>query len=241
MSLKYQLETLDGVEESVKGLYTEKDGKFVLGIEGLPDVSEYEQRVTKMDAKINELLGEKKAAQKKADDAAEAARLAAEEAARKGGDIEAVEKSLRDKFGKELKSVADAKEAAEKQLSNVLVKKQALEIASRNAVDNDSAAILSEWIEHRTEMEMVDGEYRAVFKGPDGKRSGLNADEFEESLVSEKSLARLLKASKASGGGAKGNKGGGAAKKTITRAEYDAMEPEARQKLIVEDGVRIAE
>lgn len=28
--LKYELENLDGVEESVKSLYEEKDGKYVL-------------------------------------------------------------------------------------------------------------------------------------------------------------------------------------------------------------------
>ena len=34
--LKYELENLDGVEESVKSLYEEKDGKYVLKIEGIP-------------------------------------------------------------------------------------------------------------------------------------------------------------------------------------------------------------
>ena len=39
MGLKYQLDTLDGLDDSVKSLYTEKEGKFVLGIEGLPQTT----------------------------------------------------------------------------------------------------------------------------------------------------------------------------------------------------------
>ena len=36
MTLKFQLDTLEGVDESVQSMYVEKDGKFVLNIEGLP-------------------------------------------------------------------------------------------------------------------------------------------------------------------------------------------------------------
>jgi hypothetical protein len=39
--LKFQLDTLEGVDEAVRALYTEKDGKFVLGIEGLPQQEMY--------------------------------------------------------------------------------------------------------------------------------------------------------------------------------------------------------
>lgn len=213
--------------------------------QGAEDVSaqiaEYKTRVEKMDAKISELLDEKKTEAAKRKEAEEAARKAAEESARKAGDIEAVEKSLRDKFSKELETVTAAKSAAESQLSELLVKNRALQIAGRNAVDADSADILAEWIEHRLGVEIVDGRYQTIVKGADGKRSGLNVEEFEKSLVGEKSLARLLKASEASGGGANGANGrGGAAKpKTITRQQYDAMDPEERQRLIVQDGVRV--
>mgnify|MGYP001092409499 CR=1 FL=1 len=77
--LKFQLDSLDGVDEAVRALYTEKDGKFVLGIEGLPQ----QEDVSGLKAKVDELLGEKKLAEKKAREAEEAARLEREEAARK--------------------------------------------------------------------------------------------------------------------------------------------------------------
>ena len=37
MALKYELETLDGLDEGTAGLYTEKDGKFILDVD-LPTV-----------------------------------------------------------------------------------------------------------------------------------------------------------------------------------------------------------
>lgn len=37
MGLKFQIDTLDGLDESIAGLYTEKDGKFVLDVSGLPE------------------------------------------------------------------------------------------------------------------------------------------------------------------------------------------------------------
>lgn len=36
MTLKFQLDNLEGVDESIQALYVEKEGKFVLGIDGLP-------------------------------------------------------------------------------------------------------------------------------------------------------------------------------------------------------------
>lgn len=36
MTLKYTVDSLDGIDENVRGLYAEKDGKFVLSVEGIP-------------------------------------------------------------------------------------------------------------------------------------------------------------------------------------------------------------
>ena len=96
MTLKFQLDSLEGVEESIQGLYVEKDGKFVLGIEGLPQ----QEDVTGLKAKVEELLGEKKAAEKARREAEEKARAEAEEAARKSGNVEELEKSWSEKYNR---------------------------------------------------------------------------------------------------------------------------------------------
>ncbi|MCF5010507.1 hypothetical protein GIW66_29755, partial [Pseudomonas lactis] len=79
MTLKFQLDSLEGVDESVQALYVEKDGKFVLGIEGLPQPED----VSGLKSKVQELLDEKKAADKARKEAEDAARLEREESARK--------------------------------------------------------------------------------------------------------------------------------------------------------------
>ena len=94
MGLKYQLDTLEGVDDTVRALYTEKDGKFVLGIEGLPQPED----VSGLKSKVEELLGEKKAAEKARKDAEDQARLEREEAARESGNVEELERSWTEKF-----------------------------------------------------------------------------------------------------------------------------------------------
>ena len=42
MTLKYQLDSLDGVDEGIASLYQEQDGKFVLPVDGVVPKSEYE-------------------------------------------------------------------------------------------------------------------------------------------------------------------------------------------------------
>ncbi len=90
MGLKYQLDNLDGLDDSMRTLYTEKDGKFVLGIEGLPQPED----VSGLKSKVQELLDEKKAADKARKDAEDQARLEREENARKSGNVEELEKVL---------------------------------------------------------------------------------------------------------------------------------------------------
>ena len=87
MSLKYEVETLDGMDSSIASLYDKTEpGKFRLKVDGLEDTSGLKKQ-------RDDLLNEKKEAQRKAKEAEEMARKAAEEAARKAGDTEALDKS----------------------------------------------------------------------------------------------------------------------------------------------------
>lgn len=96
MGLQYQVDSLEGLDDGIKALYTEKDGKFVLGVDGLPQPQNAD--LDGLKAKVQELLNEKKTAQTKAQEA-EAARLKAiEDAAKASGDIAALEKSWGDKL-----------------------------------------------------------------------------------------------------------------------------------------------
>ena len=67
---EYELDSLEGLEESQKAFYEEKDGKFVLKVKGIPQP----QNDDGLRKKVDELLAEKKAEQQKRKEAEEQAR-----------------------------------------------------------------------------------------------------------------------------------------------------------------------
>mgnify|MGYP003112303412 CR=1 FL=1 len=226
--LKYQLDSLEGLDDSVKALYTEKDGKYVLGIEGLPDTSEYETRIGEMDAKINELLGEKKKTQQKAKEAEEAARKAAEEAARKSGDVETLEKSLNEswseKYGKLENDSKTKIETMTGTINRLLVDSVAQKMASELSLDG-SADVLVPHIKQRLKAIERDGDYQTAILTKDGKPSALNFDDLKNEFANNPAFKPVIASTKANGGGAGGGGGGGAADKRISRADFNNLSP----------------
>jgi hypothetical protein len=222
--LKFQLDTLDGVDESVRALYTEKDGKFVLGIEGLPQ----QEDVTGLKAKVDELLGEKKAAEKARKDAEEAARLEREEAARKSGNVEELEKSWSEKYNRreaELNGLLEQERGSlGGQIRDLTVGRTATDIAAALAIPGSAKALLPH-IERRLSVELRDGKPTVVVLDQAGKLSAATLDELKAEFTNDTAFAPLIAGSKASGGGAAGaGNGGGAAKGNIggTKTERTA-------------------
>ena len=210
--LKFQLDTLDGVDEAVRALYTEKDGKFVLGIEGLPQ----QEDVSGLKAKVDELLGEKKAAEKKAREAEDAARLEREEAARKSGNVEELERSWTEKFTRreaELNGMLEQERGTlSGQIRDLTVGRTATDIASALAVQGSAKALLPH-IERRLSVEQRDGKPVVVVLDAQGKLSAATLDELKAEIANDAAFAPLIAGSKASGGGAGGAGGGGGAPK----------------------------
>lgn len=215
MGLKYQLDTLDGLDDSVKSLYTEKEGKFVLGIEGLPQPED----VSGLKSKVQELLDEKKAADKARKDAEEQARLDREEAARKSGNVEELEKSWSEKYARreaELTGQLESTNATlQGQIRDLTVGRTATEIATALAVPGSSKALLPH-IERRLSVEQRDGKPTVVVLDAAGKLSAATLEELKAEFTNDPAFGPLIAGSKASGGGAGGaGKGGGAAKGNI--------------------------
>lgn len=210
--LKFQLDTLEGVDEAVRALYTEKDGKFVLGIEGLPQ----QEDVSGLKAKVDELLGEKKAAEKKAREAEEAARLEREELARKSGNVEELERSWTEKFNRreaELNGMLEQERGTlGGQIRDLTVGRTATDIASALAVQGSAKALLPH-IERRLSVEQRDGKPVVVVLDAQGKLSAATLDELKAEIANDAAFAPLIAGSKASGGGAGGAGGGGGAPK----------------------------
>ncbi|OEC54822.1 hypothetical protein [Pseudomonas sp. AP42] len=212
MGLKYQLDTLDGLDDSVKSLYTEKEGKFVLGIEGLPQPED----VSGLKSKVEELLGEKKAAEKARKDAEEQARLEREEAARKSGNVEELEKSWSEKYNRreaELNGMLEQERGTlSTQIRDLTVGRTATDIASALAIPGSAKALLPH-IERRLSVEQRDGKPVVVVLDQQGKLSAATLDELKAEFANDTAFAPLIAGSKASGGGAAGAGGGGGAAK----------------------------
>lgn len=210
--LKFQLDTLEGVDEAVRALYTEKDGKFVLGIEGLPQ----QEDVSGLKAKVDELLGEKKAAEKARKDAEEQARLEREEAARKSGNVEELERSWSEKYNRreaELNGMLEQERGTlSTQIRDLTVGRTATDIASALAIPGSAKALLPH-IERRLSVEQRGGKPVVVVLDQQGKLSAATLDELKAEFANDTAFAPLIAGSKASGGGAAGAGGGGGAAK----------------------------
>ena len=210
--LKFQLDTLEGVDEAVRALYTEKDGKFVLGIEGLPQ----QEDVSGLKAKVDELLGEKKAADKARKEAEDQARLEREEAARKSGNVEELEKSWSEKYNRreaELNGMLEQERGTlSTQIRDLTVGRTATDIASALAIPGSAKALLPH-IERRLSVEQRDGKPVVVVLDQQGKLSAATLDELKAEFANDTAFAPLIAGSKASGGGAAGAGGGGGAAK----------------------------
>lgn len=216
MSLKYEIDTLDGLDASIAGLYDKAEGgKFRLKVEGIEDTAGLKKQ-------RDDLLSEKKAAAQRAKEAEEAARTAAEEAARKSGDVTALEKSWQEKYAKGIGEKDSELSALRGSLNKMLVDNVAVSLANELAVQG-SAAILIPHIKARLDVDTSGGEPKTIVLGADGKRSALTIDELKAEIAANQAFAPVLAGSKATGGGASGTGAGGGAAKTVTRAQFEQM------------------
>lgn len=224
MTLKFQVDSLEGVDESVKALYVEKDGKFVLGIEGLPQPED----VTGLKTQMATLLSEAKEAKRLKKEAEDLAQAEREEAARKSGDVEGLERSWSEKYNK-LQSelggqLEQERNSLQGQIRDLTVGRTATDIASSLAIPGSAEALLPH-IERRLSVEQRDGKPVVVVLDKEGKLSASTLEELKAEFANNSAFAPLIAGSKASGGGAGGaGNGGGAAKGNIggTKTERTA-------------------
>lgn len=195
-------------------------------------LAEAQQGIDALKAKNEELITEKREAQKKAKAEAEAAAVAAQEAAAKAGDVDALNKSWQEKLAKRDAELVEQIKARDAKLVDLTVGATAAKLAGDLAVPG-SADVLLPHIKSRLRYE--DG--RVVVLDGEGKPSASTVDELAKEISADKRFAPLLVASMAEGGGAAGSRGGGAAKTLdqMTGAERTAMaqtDPAGFQKLV---------
>ncbi len=215
MKLKYKLESLDGLSDELKALYEEKDGVFILtGIDGMPQGED----VTGLKAKVQELLDEKKAESEKARTAAEEARQAKEEKAKKEGDFQALSESYEQKI-KDLETQLQERDQAFAQKE---IQRQSMLIAAELS-EGANQEILSTFIEKRLRLE---GDEIKV-TDEKGNLTISTVDQLKQEFRSNPKFGALVVASHASGGGAGGARpasGGAVGKKFTEMTEQERTE-----------------
>lgn len=209
--MKYLIDkaAYDALEPSLQAFYKAQGEDYVLAVEGLPEPQN--EDVSGLKAKVAELLNEKKDEKLRREQAEEAARIAAEEAARKSGDTEALDRSWNEKHTKALGEKDATLTALQQQVHALTVGATAARLAGELAVQG-SSGVLQKLIEPSLSMEIRDGKPVVVVLDAERRPTALTVDEFKNQLFNDAALAPLIAASRATGGGAPGNKSGGAAK-----------------------------
>ena len=186
--------------------------------EATPDyaaqIAQMQESIGKLQAKNQELLSEKKGAAQKAKEAEAAQAKALEDAARKSGDVEALDKSWGEKFAARESDLMAQLQERDSTIGGLTSGAQAMQMAAELAVDETCVGILSDQVKKRLTTEYIDGSPTTVVLDRDGKRSAQTVAELKAELTNEPSLSRLVRGSEASGGGAAGSKLGGSAATT---------------------------
>lgn len=171
-------------------------------------------------AKNTELLGETKIAKSAKKKADEIAAKAAEDKAKASGDHEQLYKSAMEK-NTELQSALDGLNngIATEKVTNAAMK------LSTELADGTNAELLSTFISKR--LKHTDEGIKVTDES--GALTVSTLDDLKTIFKNDERYASLLKGNQSSGGGAGGGSDkGGSAAKTITRAEFSALNPAAQ-------------
>ncbi len=198
-------------------------------------VAALQSSIEKLEQKNRELIQSQKAEKAKADDAATAAAKTAEEAAKKSGDIEALEASWKAKLEAENAKRDSSLTDYQTMIKRMTVGTEAQKMASELALPGSAEALLPH-IERRLSVEVADGSPIIRVVGSDGKPSALSLQDLKAEIEGNTAFAPLLVGSKASGSGGAGKKGDGGKGKTITRAQFDALDAVERMAFFKDAG-----
>ena len=195
-------------EEEIKAMQ-EENAKFKADVETL--TAETGSMRTKMD----DLLGEAKKAKLDRKTAEEATRLANEEKAKQDGDFEQMFKSSEESRSALQADYEDLKGTVATEKRNTAANRIAASLA-----EGDNAELLSSFIAPR--LKYTDEGVKVLDNM--GQVTVSTVDDLTQEFKNTARYSALLKGNQSSGGGANGGeKSGGAAPKTINRADWDNL------------------
>jgi hypothetical protein len=215
MALNYRIESIEGMPADVAREYKEieDNGKkvFVLDLEGAYVSDEPVDALKR--AKDHEKSARQSVEKKLKDIELARERLQEEiNEMRKGnipkGDVEALERSWKEKNEKLVTEYTAQISARDKTLQSLLVDSVATRMAGEISISPD---LILPHVKSRLTTELVDGQFVTRVLDKEGKPSALSIDELQKDITADKRFAPIIKGSKASGGGASGASSGSSA------------------------------
>jgi hypothetical protein len=194
---------------------------------------EVDALVSGLKSNTEKLLAEKKDAARKAKEADDARLMAEQERAKKSGELEQFEQSLR----KQYDPVIAEKDAKLTALSNRILGSERKAVmgdvlAKGKFIDPDAADLLAQFVKTEFDGDAV----VTKFVGADGSVITTDVDKFIDYCKKHKVISHLMQADAASGGGAAGGRGAGGAGKTMKRSDFDSLNPNAKRQFMTTGG-----
>ena len=188
---------------------------------------------------VTKLEDNNKALLKEKSEAKTATQQAIEDAAKKSGDVEALEKSWQAKLIAETDPMKVTIDNQAKIISGMTSGAEASNMANELALKGSESVLLLH-IQNRLSTEMTDGAPITRVLDINGQPSALSLEDLKKEISANPAYAPILVGTKASGSGNVGNKGGGADQKTITREAFDGMD-QAQRSAHFNDGGKISD
>lgn len=215
MALKLTLDTLDGVDEAIRPLYVEHDGKFKLAVDGLEDTGGLKSALEKERKARREAEQRAKLALGE-DELEEFERLRAEAAKARGA--EDIVNQLKARHQKELEAREKQAQAYRASLEKTVLESTASKLLAEH---KGNVSLLMPHIQAALRVEEADGQFQVV---------PANAASLEEVVTGLKSaFPAAFSDSGHSGGGAHGGGGGGAGRQ-IGIDEFNRLPPAEQYK-----------
>ena len=212
MALKYKLDadSFDKLEEDQKLLYKKDGDVYLLDVDGI----ETNEDLTGLKNKVDELLGEKKALEKRRNEESEQARLAAEQKSKESGDF----KQLYESQKQEAERFKTELETLNERVKTQSLSAEASRIAATLTKDTARARLLTRQIESR--LRLTDEGFKVTDEA--GNLTVSTVDDLTANIKTVYPF--LVDGSQASGGAASGSKGGaGDSQKQVTRSAFEGM------------------
>lgn len=224
MALKYKIDkaTFDKLSDTVKAEYVEKDGEYVLdvdGLEGLEDTGALRR------ARDREVASRKAADAKARELAEELEQLRSQieneegDKAAKSGDIEKLQKQWDDKFAKLNKESSETINALRQRITGGMVSSTVEKLAAELS---DSPKLLLPHLASRISADFgEDGEPVLKFRGAE-EGSELDYDGLKKEFLSNKDFAAILRGNQSRGAGGANADGKG---RPVGRFEQQQSQP----------------